>query len=224
MGSSGQTEGMRGFFEAESLSVRALFLALGGVRGAIEAFLPGTLFVTVLAIGSSLTWALAISVGVALALVIARLVARSLVRSAVAGFIGLGLSAILALVTGRAQDNFLPALWINASYAVAMLLSLLVGWPAIGLVLGAFTGSLTGWRTVRAQYRMAQLLTLLWLALFCLRLIVQVPLYLAENATGLGIAHIVMGTPLYALFVVLTWFGARSVFFGDTRRGDTEIS
>ena len=45
--------------------------------------------------------------------------------------------------------------------------------------------------------------------MFAARLLVQVPLYLAENLTGLGVARLVMGVPLYALTLWLAWLVSR---------------
>ncbi|MDN5692837.1 MAG: DUF3159 domain-containing protein, partial [Micrococcaceae bacterium] len=42
-------------------------------------------------------------------------------------------------------------------------------------------------------------------AVFALRLAVQVPLYLADAVTALGVARLVMGLPLYALGLWLAW-------------------
>ena len=43
------------------------------------------------------------------------------------------------------------------------------------------------------------------MAVFTLRLAVQVPLYLADAVTALGVARLVMGLPLYALGLWLAW-------------------
>ena len=47
--------------------------------------------------------------------------------------------------------------------------------------------------------------TWVMVAVFALRLGVQVPLYLADAATSLGVARLVMGLPLYALGLWLAW-------------------
>jgi hypothetical protein len=44
-----------------------------------------------------------------------------------------------------------------------------------------------------------------WVALFSLRLSVQLPLYLASALTALGVARIAMGIPLFAVGIWLSW-------------------
>ena len=48
--------------------------------------------------------------------------------------------------------------------------------------------------------------------MFALRLGVEVPLYLANNAAGLAVAKLVLGIPLYAVVLIITWLLIRSVF------------
>ena len=47
--------------------------------------------------------------------------------------------------------------------------------------------------------------TWLWVGLFGARLAVQVPLYLDGSVGWLGTARLVMGIPLWALVLWLTW-------------------
>jgi hypothetical protein len=48
-------------------------------------------------------------------------------------------------------------------------------------------------------------LSLLWVALFAVRLVVELPLFLAGNkVVELGIARIVLGLPLYSIVLVVT--------------------
>jgi hypothetical protein len=47
--------------------------------------------------------------------------------------------------------------------------------------------------------------------MYALRVAIEVPMYLASNDAGLGIAKIILGVPLYALVLLATWFLIRSV-------------
>jgi hypothetical protein len=49
------------------------------------------------------------------------------------------------------------------------------------------------------------LATWLWAAVFLLRLIVQIPLYLAHAVVVLGVVRTAMGLPLFALALWATW-------------------
>ena len=51
--------------------------------------------------------------------------------------------------------------------------------------------------------------TWLWIGLFAARLAVQVPLYLDGDVGWLGTARLVMGIPLWALVLWLTWILVR---------------
>jgi hypothetical protein len=60
-----------------------------------------------------------------------------------------------------------------------------------------------------------QALTFLWFLLFAARLVVELPLYLAHTdaaTTGLGIAKLLMGVPLYAPLLLVTWFVVRGLY------------
>ena len=46
---------------------------------------------------------------------------------------------------------------------------------------------------------------------FVARLAVQLPMYLADQVAALGAARIVMGTPLFAAVIIVTWFAVRRV-------------
>jgi hypothetical protein len=50
---------------------------------------------------------------------------------------------------------------------------------------------------------------MMWVGLFALRLLIQVPLYLADQVAVLGLAKLILGTPLYALLIWFTWLLAR---------------
>lgn len=65
----------------------------------------------------------------------------------------------------------------------------------------------SGWRLDRALVRRYQIATGVWAALFAVRLGVQLPLYLEEGSGigWLGTARLVMGVPLWALTMWLTW-------------------
>ncbi len=68
------------------------------------------------------------------------------------------------------------------------------------------------WRSDRAKFKVAWITTSLWAGLFALRLRVQVPLYLAEDAQLLGAAKLLMGLPLYAGMLWVTWLLVRAVY------------
>lgn len=194
--------------------------ALGGVRGMVEAVAPGLLFVVVyLVSGQRLTPALVAAGGAAVLAVLARLVQRTPLTQAFSGVIGVGVGVVWAWRTGDASDYFAYGLWVNAAYLVGTLVTILVGWPLVGLVVGMFRndGPLTGgpwsavvdWRRDPVQRRRYALATWPWVGMFGLRLAVQLPLYLADEVAWLGTAKLAMGLPLTALTLWLSWMLVR---------------
>lgn len=187
--------------------------AIGGVRGLIESVAPGLVFVVVYVLsGQELVPPLIASLAVALVLVVARLVAGTPVTQALGGVIGVLIGVLWAWRSGQAQDYFAFGLWTNAAYAAALLVSVLVRWPAVGIVVALLRQEGFGWRTDPAQrprLRRYTAATWLWIALFAARLAVQVPLYLDASTAWLGTARLVMGVPLWALALWVTWLLVR---------------
>jgi hypothetical protein len=203
---------------AEAPNGAALLKAVGGIRGLCESILPGLAFIvlfTALLVplpNVAVPIALGASVLIALVFTIWRLAAKENATQAVAGLIGVGASAILAIATNRPANNFALGLGIDALYGVAFLISVLVRWPIIGIAVGYLYGEGTAWRGSKPRYRVAVLASLIWVALFAARLVVQVPLFLANNTTALAIAHLVMGVPLYVPVLLVTWLLVRGVY------------
>ncbi|BDI22848.1 DUF3159 domain-containing protein [Herbiconiux sp. L3-i23] len=191
---------------------RGLLAAVGGIRGIAETLVPGLLFVVIYSITPNLPLALGVSVGSAVVFAIVRLLQRSPITQALGGLLGAVASAGLALFTGRAEDNFVLGLITNAAYGGGLLVSVLVGWPLIGLAVGYLFGEGTAWRRDRRKFRAMQLLTLIWVALFLTRLAVQLPLYLSGQVELLGTLKLAMGLPLFAPLLVLSWLIARATF------------
>ncbi len=157
---------------------------------------------------------------VALVFVVARAGARSnRCRAPSTGAVLLAITAVLTLITGRAVNNFVPGMVINAVGFVVMLVSILVRWPLIGLVVGLLFGDLEGWRKDAAKRRILTIATWLWVALFAIRLAIEVPLYFADNVAALGVVRLITSVPLYAVCLWATWLLVRGVYAGDTACG-----
>ena len=80
--------------------------------------------------------------------------------------------------------------------------------PSQGPSIGAI---LSGWRADRALVRRYAIATWLWVGLFGVRLLVQLPLYLEDGGDvgWLGTARLTMGVPLWALTLWGTWVVVR---------------
>ncbi|MDF2441903.1 MAG: hypothetical protein JWR01_106 [Subtercola sp.] len=203
----------------EAPTAQSLIRAIGGVRGLVESILPGLAFLVIYTITKDLTPSVLAPLAVSVVFIVVRLVTRSPVMPAIAGLIGVAISAALALFTGRAEDNFLPGLIINAVSIVVLLVSIVVRWPLIGFIVGVLTGDLTGWRSDPAKFRVVLIASWCWVGLFALRLGVEGPLYFAGQAAALASVKLLLGVPLYAAMLWVTWLLVRAAF-GHQRAGE----
>jgi hypothetical protein len=177
--------------------VRArLSSSLGGRRGIVEGALPTVGFTLVYVITHELRTALIVSVGLAVGLLVLRIVARQPVQFVVNSLVGIGVAALFASRSGRAEDVFLPGIIYNAVYAVVMTLSVVLRWPVVGLMIGSVTGDVTAWRNDPAIVRLCSKLTWILAAPCAIRVAVQYPLYLAGQVGWLGASKIALGWPL----------------------------
>ncbi len=190
--------------------------AVGGRRGIIESVAPGAIFLVLYIATKDVVISSVAPVGVAAFALAARLFGKLDPTPAIGGLIGVGVSAFWALRTGEASDYFTVGLLINAAYLLALVLSLALRWPLMGLVLGFLRGDAVKWRRAEddegvVTRRCYTRLTWLWAGVFAVRLLVQLPLYMAEAATALAVAKLVMGLPFYALAAWWTWMMVRTL-------------
>ncbi|ROQ41105.1 uncharacterized protein DUF3159 [Frondihabitans sp. PhB188] len=190
----------------------ALLSAIGGVRGLVESILPGLAFLVIYTATQELLPSVLFPVAVGVVFVVIRLVQRGPVPQAFAGLLGIAISAALALLSGRAVDNFLPGIVINSVSAFVLLVSLAARWPLIGIVVGLLTNEGGAWRADRAKRRVLTLATWLWVLLFAVRLAVEVPLFLANDVSLLGAMKLILGVPFYAAMLWVTWLLVRTVY------------
>lgn len=180
--------------------------AIGGWRGLIDSAVPTIVFLMVFVIsGNELTPALIAALSAGAVIALWRVVRRERLQQVAAGFIGVGIAAGFAHFTDRAENFFLPGLLVNAAYGSALLISVLIGWPLIGVGLGYLTGDGTAWRNDTQLRRLYAAATWLWVGLFMLRLVVQLPLYFSGALGALGTVKIVMGWPLFLAAAYFTY-------------------
>ena len=196
----------------ETPTAGALLSAIGGIRGIVESLLPGFLFVVVFAITEETLPSVLIPAGLAVVFVAVRLLTRTPVVPALVGLIGIALSAGLAIYNNDAKENFVLGFWLNGGYVLALLVSLAVRWPVIGIVVGLLRGEGMAWRTDKAKFRVAVVATVLWIGMFGGRLLVQLPLYYTDQTQLLGAAKLIMGLPLYAAVLWVTWLLVRAAY------------
>lgn len=194
-----------------TLDRESLLASVGGWLGIIQSSIPAALFVLVFALSKNTVAAVTVSLSMASAFVVMQLATRKPVTQAIAGALGIALSAYLTLRDGgHPADYFIQGFFTNAAYGAVLATSILVRWPVIGFLVGLFRSEPVAWRKDKKLLRRADLATGLFVALFSLRLAVQLPLYFANQIEALGIARVAMGVPLYALCIWLSWLLLRS--------------
>ncbi|WP_194419637.1 DUF3159 domain-containing protein [Microbacterium abyssi] len=192
---------------------KVVWSAIGGWRGVLESVLPSLAFVILFTLRPDpLILSLGVSVGLAAVFTVVRLVQKSPPAAALGGLIAAGAAAGLALWTGRGADNFVPGLITNAVYGTVFLVTALVGWSLIGIAAGFLMGDATGWRADKRKRRAFRWLGIAWALLFFARLAVQLPLYLTDQVTALGTLKLIMGLPLFAPLIAVTWLVVRALY------------
>lgn len=212
----------------EAVVRQSLAKALGGRRGMVEGAVPTLLFTAVWLTTRNLNWALALSLGVAVVAFVVRLVQRSSVQFVLNAIFGIGLGWFfvhLAARRGGSADEqalayFLPGILYNAGYAVVLGLTVVIGWPMVGFMVGSVTGDPTGWHADKQIVRLCSRLTLLLVAPCLLRVLLQSPLYVlgssaamsADSAiAALGVLKVVLGWPLQiAALSAMVWILSRN--------------
>lgn len=179
--------------------------AIGGWRGLIDSALPSMLFILIFVFQKNLNNALVASLAIGGVLLVIRLFERKSLTQVFSGFIGLTISVFLTWRTKDASNFFLTGIVTNGIYGFFLLISVLIRKPLIGYLVGSLVGDTSGWLKHPLLVRAYTTVTWLWVAVFSLRLLVQIPLYLNDNIALLGTVKIFMGWPLYLFAVWLTY-------------------
>jgi hypothetical protein len=200
--------GVQGTQAADSLGVDRAMLdqAIGGWRGMIDSGLPAAVFVIAyLATSQQLRPSVIAALVSGAVIAVVRLARRESLQQVVAGFFGVAISAFVATRTGRAENYFLIGILINVAYMLAYAISCIVRWPLLGVIIGYVRGDATGWRADPRQYRAYATASWIWVAMFGLRLVIQLPMYFAGAVGMLGVAKLVLGWPLFLLAAYLSY-------------------
>lgn len=188
---------------------QALLGQMGGVSGLIYTALPVAVLVPVnTAFG--LLPAILSALGVAAGVLIWRLLRKDSVQPAVAGFIGVGISALIAWIVGESKGYFLLGIWTSLAWATVFAVSVLIRRPVVGYVWSWVNGRDRGWRRSRRAVLAFDLATLTWVLVFGSRFLVQHHLYDADETGWLGFARIAMGWPLAAIGALVTYLAIRA--------------
>jgi hypothetical protein len=131
------------------------------------------------------------------------------------GLAGVAVAAVVALHTGRAVDFFLVQVLSNAASALAWASSIVVRWPLVGLVVGAVLGQRTRWGRDPALLRAYLRASWVWVGQYLVRLVVYIPLYLANQVVALAAARVALSWPLITACLATSWWVLRRTLPSD---------
>ena len=202
-----------GSVPAPKSAEKDLLATLGGPIGILESLIPGTVYVTLFGFTLNVFLSAVVAGVTSLLFAVLQVLRKRPLTQVIAGVVGLGISVYLPLRDGlsntHAADYFVPGLLTNLGYAAAFGISILVRHPLAAIALSFLSENAKSWKTDKAVYRRFFWITIMWLAMFLVRLVIEVPLYLANQVAALGVAKLFLGTPFYALIIWFSWLMAR---------------
>ena len=187
--------------------------SIGGVRGVIESMLPGLLFVICFVVTRNVQTTVIVAAVIAVLQVVVRLIQRQSLMGAISGLVSIAICLIWVWTSHQARDYYMMGFITNAVYGVLLAISLIVRVPALGLVIESirkmptenFGSWLHEWLDYRPLKRAYMYVTGLWIGVFALRLVLQVPLYLTNHVVWLGTVRLLMGLPFWALAIWVSY-------------------
>nr|WP_036345635.1 DUF3159 domain-containing protein [Mycolicibacterium aromaticivorans] len=192
----------------EKTPAQELLAQMGGISGLIYSALPVAVLVPVnTAFG--LVPAISAALGVAALILVWRLYRRDSVQPAISGFIGVGISALIAWLVGASKGYFLLGIWTSLIWAAVFALSVVIRRPIVGYVWSWVSNKDRAWRGSRRAVFAFDIATLTWVLVFASRFAVQRHLYDADQTGWLGVARIAMGWPLTAVAALVTYLAIR---------------
>ncbi|MDT7786476.1 MAG: hypothetical protein QOF58_4895, partial [Pseudonocardiales bacterium] len=123
-------------FDVLSRKSLSLFSAVGGWRTVVEGVASRVVFLIAFLLTGEVWTSALIAVGGVAVFAAVRVWTERRYWPAVIGLVIVGGSALLAGATGQAINFYLPAVLIQAGQGAVFLLSMMVGWPAVGLAMG----------------------------------------------------------------------------------------
>lgn len=204
-----------------------LWNAVGGIRGCIEALLPGLLFVVVhLVSNQNLALTLAVSAACSVLFCVARAIQKSSLTQAFVGLAGVAIGVVWAAMSGKAENYYASSLIVTAIYVLILLASIVVRYPLGAYIAKVLLRLPAKWRKMsefRRFYRRCTAVTWVWTGMFAIRLLVAVPLYYAGHVIALGTAKLVLGLPLFGVCAWLTWILLRGLI-GPARKMAAKVA
>ena len=181
---------------------------MGGVSGLISSTLPILILIPVNA-RWGLMPALMAAMGVACGVFLWRIIRRENLQPAFSGLIGVGIGAAIAWFTGDAKGFFLYGIWMSLLYAAIFFISVIIRWPAVGVVWKGINGDGMSWRTNKKARYTYDIATIGWGLVFLVRFLIQKFFYDADATNSLAVAKILTGWPLTGIMMLVSVWAVR---------------
>lgn len=205
-GESTEEERRRAHEAANREAAATLINAFGGIRGMIDATLPGLVFIVVFTVTHRTAPSAWSSFGLAAAFALVRLVRRETLQHAFSGVFGVAIGAFIAAKSGKAENFYLPGLIYSVGYVLAFVISAMARWPLVGVLLGPILGENLTWKKNNpGRYRAYTRATWVWAGIMAIKPAVLFPVYFTHDVTLLGWLKVGLGIPPFLLAVYVTW-------------------
>lgn len=194
-------------FDADGDPTReeSLSRLLGGGKAAIEGSVPPFAFLVAwLASGGELFTAVVWSLMASTAVLAFALVERRTPKAVFIGMLMTVLAAMIAYYTGEARNFFLIQLLSNAASALVWVVSIVIGWPLLGLIVGGVIGTKTRWRRDPVLVRAYRRASWIWVLQYVIRVAVFTVLYALDQTTLLAIMRAALTYPLIIACVAVS--------------------
>jgi hypothetical protein len=145
------------------------------------------------------------SLALAALIILVRLVRRQSLRNALGGLGGVVLAILVAMVLGRAEGYFLPAIITGGLTLVVCLVSVMAGRPLVAWTSHVARRWPLDWYwhpKVRPAYSEV---TLAWAVFFALRLFLQLALFEGEAPVLLAVFNVLAGWPATVTLLVMSY-------------------
>ncbi len=184
--------------------------SIGGWRGVLDSALPALGFIVANVI-AGLQPAIWTGIAIAIGVFVLRLARKQSIQQAIGGLVAVGICVFIASRTGEARGYFLFGIWRSALLAAALVGSVLIRYPIVGLVWHFLSPREVNWRSNKRLMRAYNWTTLAWGASYVLKFVVEGLLYQSQEATWLGVVRIGLGYPMTFGLVLLTFIVVRRV-------------
>ena len=188
---------------ADERATPTVWEQMGGPMGMVDSGLPVVVFVVVNAI-AGLGWGIGAALAAGVLIAGMRIARRRPVTQAIAGLFGVGIAAYIAYRTGTAKGYFLLGIWSYLLYGGALLLSMIVRWPLVGVIWEGINGRGASWRSDKTLVRRYDWATFVWVVVFAARYLVQNYLYDNDLVGWLAAVRLLMGYPLFIAAIAIS--------------------